>query len=761
MTNIDGFDNRDDNPEGTSAQKREALQRYWIRQIERYEKQFQKFTLAGEKIMRQYRKQEENKLGRRFAMLWANTDVLRPAVYARVPVPIVQRRWKEKDDAGMLASELQERNLNYEIEQGKFHDVMCQCRDDMLLPGRGSMWVRMKDDDGYKSISWDYVNWKDFGHSLARTWQEVTAVWRKVYMTKRELADRFFDGNMDDDELRQVELDQRSDSESSENANPAVTAGQAKATVYEIWDKKSKKIVFIAKRGTYPLEISTPYLDLKRFWPVPKPLYATVPTESLEPTPDYQYYKDQAEEIDVLTGRIAALSDSLKLVGFYPSGENESDIATALSPGVENKMIAVDNWAAFAEKGGTAGITFLPIKEVVDTVTACIQLRTQLIQDVFQIMGLSDIQRGASNPEETLGAQQLKAQYGSNRLKSKRDEIARFAQEALEIAAEIIAENFPPEQVLAVANRENVQGDLAAAAFQLLKDDHLRCFRIDIETDSTIYPDENAEKAARNEFLGAVAQFFQQAAPMVQAVPSAMPLVQELLMFVVRGYRVARELEGVIEQTMNQMMSDLQNQQQSGGQPDPVEMAKIENDKQRIAIEDRKVSGELGIKQIELKHKIVDSANQHGLAKQQAVHQAGMDQQKHQLDMHQSQQQHEMGMQQMQQQQGMNDHQMMMDGQKNQLAQDQFGHQVRQDQFNNSMQANADLGQEEQGQGGPGPLAQALMAMAQAITAMVQGQQQQTQMLAQALTAPKHSQVHRDPATGEVIGATQHTVSQG
>ena len=39
-------------------------------------------------------------------------------------------------------------------------------------------------------------------------------------------------------------------------------------------------------------------------------------------------------------------------------------------------------------------------------------LRKQIIEDIYQIMGLSDIMRGATDPQETLGAQQLKTQYG-------------------------------------------------------------------------------------------------------------------------------------------------------------------------------------------------------------------------------------------------------------------------------------------------------------------------------------------------------------
>jgi hypothetical protein len=631
------FDDPQEESRGDDKERLESLQRYWLREIGRYEKQYEKFTRNGEKIVKLLRRQEETRVARRFAMLWANTDVLRPAVYARVPVPIVSRRFKDNDPVGLFASEVIERNLSYEIERGKLHETLKLCRDDMLLPGRGTMWVRMVDkDQAYKCLYWDFVHWKDFGHTVARTWAEVTAVWRRVFMTKRQLADRFFGGDMEAEELGEIQLDHSADIKSSqESTNPAIGGGQAKATVYEIWDRKTGQMLAIAKGGDVPLEVAKPYLDLKSFWPCPQPLYSTLSTESLEPTPDYIYYQDQAEEIDVLTGRIAALSDVLKLVGWYPGGENESDISAALNPNVQNRLIAVENWAAFGEKGLAAQIVWLPIGEVVQTVTACIQLRTQLIQDVFQIMGLSDIQRGASSPEETLGAQQLKAQYGSNRLKSKRDEITRFAQEAIEIGAEIIAENFSPQQILAVANREQADPGLVAAAMRLMRDDHIRCFRIDVETDSTVYPDEQQEKASRNEFMMTTAQFLQQAGPIAQAIPSAMPLIGELLMFVLRGYRVGREMEATIEQTLQSMQQEIIQKQQQPPPSDPVEQRRAENDSSRLQIENKKVDGDLdirrqelgikqqdiGLKQDTLKNTKEDSAYQKQLAMIQELNQ--------------------------------------------------------------------------------------------------------------------------------------------
>ena len=60
-------------------------------------------------------------------------------------------------------------------------------------------------------------------------------------------------------------------------------------------------------------------------------------------------------------------------------------------------------------------------------------LRKQIIEDIYQIMGMSDIMRGATDPNETLGAQQLKTQYGSTRIRDKQQEMVRLARDLVEI----------------------------------------------------------------------------------------------------------------------------------------------------------------------------------------------------------------------------------------------------------------------------------------------------------------------------------------
>jgi hypothetical protein len=121
------------------------------------------------------------------------------------------------------------------------------------------------------------------------------------------------------------------------------------------------------------------------------------------------------------------------------------------------------------------------------------------------------------------------------------------------------------QQQMQEAQAANAQIDQALA---LLRDDKLRGFRIDIETDSTIQPDEDAEKQRRTEFVTAIGGLIQQAVPLVQQVPELAPLVGETLLFTARGFRAGRQLEDQIEQAM-QAIQDRITQQMSQQPADP------------------------------------------------------------------------------------------------------------------------------------------------------------------------------------------------
>ncbi len=115
--------------------------------------------------------------------------------------------------------------------------------------------------------------------------------------------------------------------------------------------------------------------------------------------------------------------------------------------------------------------------------------------------------------------------------------------------------------------------------FALLKDERLRGFRIDIETDSTIQPDEDAEKQRRVEFVSSIGELLQNAVPLLMQAPELADLVAETMNFTARGFRAGRQLEDAIEQGMNSVKERLTQQvQQQPSDPNQPAMQKAQAD---------------------------------------------------------------------------------------------------------------------------------------------------------------------------------------
>ena len=146
------------------------------------------------------------------------------------------------------------------------------------------------------------------------------------------------------------------------------------------------------------------------------------------------------------------------------------------------------------------------------------------------------------------------------------------------------------------------------AAVSLIKQDGVYGFRIDIEADSTIAPDEQAEKQARTEFLQQFVPFMQQLVPISQGNPQMAELAKQFALFAVRGFRVARPLEESVEQAFDalaQMAPHPSQQQPKDGVDSSADLAtrKYEADQKAQAaqqanlIKQQQVEGEQALGQ--------------------------------------------------------------------------------------------------------------------------------------------------------------------
>jgi hypothetical protein len=565
-----------------------------------------------------------------------------------------------------------ERALEFEIEHyGDYKSAMNNSVLDRLLGGRGVSWVRYEPhfavdeigepDDGfqvtedsdesetpegeanenperieYECAPVDYVHWKEFGHSPgARTWEEVTCVWRKVYMSRPALVERF------GEELGyKIPLDTKP-ADDKNSYKP--TDGVYEAVIYEIWDKETGKVLWISKSLGKIIDERDDPLQLENFFPCPKPLYSTLTTDSLEPIPDFVIYQDQARELDTLCDRIDGLINALKVRGVYDA--SNSELQRLFSEGENNTLIPVDNWQAFAEKQGMRGaIDLVDIAPFAAALAQCYQAMEQVKGQIYELMGIADIQRGQTDPNETLGAQIIKSNNASGRLKTMQHAVVDFATTILSIKAQIICNHFTDETLVQISGAMQLSEQdkqMIPQAIALLRDQASKNFRIEVTSDSMIYQDEQQEKQDRVAFLAAVGQYLQMALPAAQAAPELTPMLVEMLKFGVTAFKAGKQLEGIIDETADKLRETAKQQAQQPPQP-PVELQKVQMEQQaemqklqmQAQIEQAKIRGQMELEKAkqeyqaqenQLKFQLEDQRNREEKQMELQLEQAKMD----------------------------------------------------------------------------------------------------------------------------------------
>ena len=148
------------------------------------------------------------------------------------------------------------------------------------------------------------------------------------------------------------------------------------------------------------------------------------------------------------------------------------------------------------------------------------------------------------------------------------------------------------------------------AVVELLRNDRMRSYKIEVETDSLVEADQNEAKQRATEFLQAIGQFFQLAMPIVQNMPQAAPMFGALAVNAVRQFRVPSQIEEMIEQTMEKIGMLLQ-QPKPPPPPSPDEQIKAnvaamkgraEIQKAQIGAQQAQVEGQAKIAQTVLAH---------------------------------------------------------------------------------------------------------------------------------------------------------------
>lgn len=598
----------------------------WLAELELADKAEEGWRKEAKEIWDLY----EGDKTKAFNILWSNTETVSPSVYNSTPVPDVRRRFRDPDPVGKQASKILERALAYSMDVYDFNDEVASVVLDAELLGRGvgryrykptfapmdqaqpGLWSRLA--QGAKKLvgiepqppeqivvdertELEHVQWDKFRRGPGKRWPDVPWVSFEHEFT-REMAEEEFGPDV-------AALLTYQDVENADKLSvrdDGVKQLFKVCIVHEIWDKVRRRVLFIAPcYKDAPCKEVADELQLEGFFPMPRPIYSIRNSRTLVPTPRYRMYQKKAEQLERISARIDKVAQALRIRGAYAS--NLEDIAKILEAD-DGDMIAVSNTSAIQDAGGLDKMIWLmPLDRLAIVLDQLYKAAAQVKQEIYEIVGLSDIMRGATRADETLGAQELKSQWGSVRLENYKREIQRFARDVLRGKAEIICQRFSQQTLAAITNVQLPTAEQKAMAQQaihqarlaqqppmqeaqellalptwdevmaILHSDFMRGARIDIETDSTVAETVNRDMASLTEVTRAVGEVVGGALPAVQSGMVPVDAVKQIAIAITRRARLGQPLEDAFDAM----------QQPAPEAPAPQEPPQDDGSKQRAA----------------------------------------------------------------------------------------------------------------------------------------------------------------------------------
>ncbi len=581
-----------------------------------------------------------------FNILHSNVETIVPAIYNSTPVPDVRRRftlaigeppqppqqpgpegqpaqpdpqimqqfqaamqqWQQKiasDQAAKDFGTMIERTISVLIDDNRLDKEVESVSQDSFLGGRGVIRLAFEatfvpqpvagedgqhsvDEEGEpvtedkatgETIDFQAWSWRDFRMGKAKRWKDVPWIAFRHCMPREDLED-FRDG--------ELYTSQAQPTESADDDEDDIQ-------VWEIWDKRTKQVWFVDANSGRVQKISDDPLGLPNFFPTPEIVQPITLTGNMTPVCPFTVYKKLADELDLCTKRINAIMKGLKVRGGVIG--NAADIKKLADAG-DNELVAIEDVEQMAQTGGLEkAVMWWPIQQAIAVLQQLYQQRDVIKAAIYEITGISDIVRGASNANETLGAQQIKTQWGSLRIQKMQRMIERLVRDIFGMMADIIITKFSPETL-----QEMTGIEITPDIMQLMSHPVSSSYRVDVESDSTVKADMSRIKGEMSDFLQGTAQFFNTMAPVIGQAPQMAEPMSEIYASFARAFHLGKQAEDAIER-MSQGAKEAANQDK----PDPAQEAmqkKFELEAKKLELDFQKAQTELQIKQAELQLKM-------------------------------------------------------------------------------------------------------------------------------------------------------------
>ena len=431
------------------------------------------------------------------------------------------------------AAAVMEKALEIVVGDEASHEAVKAAVRDMLLPGRGTCRVRWKpiikqvpvedpvmggplknpvtgepetkDAKIWETVDDEYVFWEDILIDPVRGHGDVEWIAFRHLFSEKSLTSEFGDSEKLQEYIQAGKVSELLKWTEESAAKSPVSGGQAprtagkldsvvrKAMVWEVWNRSTREVIWLIREGGgCALRVDPDVLGLQGFYPIPKPIFAVVTTDTMIPKAFYDLYAHLAADLDDTSRRISDLTAKIKVRGGYNAANK--DIANLLTAD-DGKLLPVDGVDLMS--GGLQNhIWLVPILEWVNALKELYMSRDQQKNAIYEIIGIADIIRGATNPYETATAQRMKGTVGSGRMAGVKNSVGNFVRDLMRLKSDIIARNFDAETLTRMTGEE-----VTPDVMEILRNDFSRFCSIDIETDSTVDDDEATEKEANAQIM--------------------------------------------------------------------------------------------------------------------------------------------------------------------------------------------------------------------------------------------------------------------
>lgn len=557
----------------------------WLSEISRAEKRLESYWKEAKSTVETYSEPDY------YNILYSNIDTQLPVLFSQAPRPSIKPRLEATKGVELAASDAL-MNMGEQLIDGQsdYYNAIEHSVFDSLLVGRGIVRVTIEEDE----IHCESVKYNKFIYGYADCWDDVPWI-------------AFID-DIDKDEAKRLF--------GEEVAELILYDEKHKlAKIYQLWDKDGgRKIKYISPSypGKFLLELDDT-LKISTFYPVPRPIEYVYNTHTLKPVIPYSLYKKAAEQLTTISERIASITKAIKAVGIYDASLGD-DISEMLR-GEDGFLHPSDKSAGISLQGGIeSAIWMMPIDKLVAVVGQLYASRDACKQEIYEIMGLSDIMRGATAAQETATAQNIKSRWGSLRLKRAQNDVQRLARDLLQIMLEVAGTQYDEQKWADITGidlllerqveplmHSALAGDEKAAlmlkgmptwkdALALINDDLESKYKISIETNSTVLADQQEDQENMGAVLAAITGYMQSVAPLVTDGVLPIKAAKDILGKIMAGYQAGNDLAQYIDEIA--LPEKQQGEQQ---QPDPnaslIEVEKIKQASQS-AIADKRIASD-------------------------------------------------------------------------------------------------------------------------------------------------------------------------